>query len=144
MNYSTIHPAAPSSADAHPAARWLGRLLGAAVTLVLLADGAVNLFVPHLLAQQMAATGFSAAQSFSLGVVMVACAVLYALPRTCVLGAILVTGFLGGAICAHFRLGAIASPPQIVCLAIGIAAWAGLWLRMDAMRALIPLRATRS
>jgi hypothetical protein len=131
-------------AGSHAAALWAARILGAGVTLVLLADGAVNFFAPQLLAQAMTATGFPATLSLPLGTIMVICALLYSLPRTSVLGAILTTAFLGGAICAHFRLGEIGSPPQIVCVAIGIAAWASLWFRQDAIRALIPLKSPRA
>jgi hypothetical protein len=57
-----------------------------------------------------------------------------------VLGAILVTGFFGGAICLHLRIGEIGSPPQLVCLAIGLMAWAGLFLRDANLRAVLPVR----
>ncbi|MDM0014637.1 DoxX family protein [Variovorax sp. J22P168] len=119
--------------------QWAGRILGALVTLVLLADGAVNLFAPGILDKEMAATGFPMNLSTALGVLILACAVLYAIPKTSVLGAILVTGFLGGAICTHFRLGEIGSPPQIACVVIGVAAWASLYLRLGSLRLLIPL-----
>ena len=67
------------------------------------------------------------------------CTILYAIPRTAMLGAILLTGFLGGAICTHFRLGEIGSPPQLICLALGILVWAGLYLRDTRVRDLLPL-----
>lgn len=129
----------PARTGASSAAVWAGRVLSALVVLVLLADAAVNFFAPEKLAEPMAATGFTAALSPQLGILMLVCAVLYAIPQTSVLGAILVTGFFGGAICAHFRVGEIGSPPQIVCLLIGVAAWLGLYLRMPALRALLPL-----
>ena len=66
------------------------------------------------------------------------CAILYALPPTAILGAILVTGFLGGAICTHFRLGRMVSPPQIVSLVLGVMAWGGLYLRIGDLRNLLP------
>lgn len=118
---------------------WIGRALAALVVLVLLADAAVNLFASHLLARDIAATGFPPALSRPLGILIAVCAVLYAMPGTSLLGAIAITGFLGGAICMHFRLGEIGSPPQIACLLIGIATWAALWLRLGAVRALLPL-----
>jgi hypothetical protein len=129
----------PARTDTSSAAIWTGRVLSALVVLVLLADAAVNLFAPEKLAEPMAATGFTAALSPQLGTLMLVCAVLYAIPRTSVLGAILVTGFLGGAICAHFRIGEMGSGSQVVCLVIGVAAWLGLYLRMPALRALLPL-----
>jgi hypothetical protein len=71
---------------------------------------------------------------------MLVCALLYAIPQTAMLGAIVVTGFLGGAICTHVRLGELASPPQVICLLLGLMAWGGLYLRDPRVRALLPLR----
>ena len=121
------------------AAQWTGRVLSELVVLALLADAAVNLFAPAMLKAEMDATGFSASSAPALGIIMLACAVLYGIPRTAMLGAILITGFLGGAICTHFRLGEIGSPPQIICLVLGIMTWAGLYLRNPSVRKLLPL-----
>ena len=123
-----------------PIATWAGRIVSALVVVVLLADGAVNLFAPHLLKQEMAASGFPAELAPVLGALIVLCAAVYAWPRTAVLGAVLITGFLGGAISLHFRLGEIGSPPQLICLTIGILAWAGLFLRDAGVQAMMPLR----
>ncbi|WP_421999587.1 DoxX family protein [Reyranella sp.] len=119
---------------------WTGRVLSGLVVLVLLADAAVNLFWPELLKATMEAEGFPPERAPILGVMMLACAALYAYPRTAVLGAILITGFFGGAICVHFRTGGFVSPPQIVCLVIALLAWGGLFLRYPLIRALLPLR----
>ena len=121
------------------AAVWAGRLLSAIVVLALLADGAVALFAPAMLKADMDATGFAASSAQPIGIVALVCAILYALPRTTALGAILITGFLGGAICAHFRLGEVGSPPQLVCLALGVMTWGGLYLRNAQVRKLLPL-----
>jgi hypothetical protein len=123
------------------AALWAGRILSALVVLILLADAAVNLFAPAMLKAEMDATGFAPSSAPVLGIVMLVSAILYGMPRTSVLGAILITGFLGGAICTHFRLGEIGSPPQIVCLVLGIMTWAGLYLRNPTLRKLLPLSA---
>ena len=61
------------------------------------------------------------------------------IPRTSVLGAILVTGFLGGAICAHVRIGELGSPPEIVSLLLGALTWGGLYTRDPRIRNLLPL-----
>jgi hypothetical protein len=71
---------------------------------------------------------------------MLLCAAAYAYPPMSVLGAILVIGFFSGAICLHLRIGEIGSPPQLVCLAIGLMAWAGLFLRDANVRAVLPVR----
>lgn len=118
--------------------QWAGRALSALVTLALLADAAHIFFARAATKAQFAATGFSDAAAGPLAIIILACAVLYAIPQTSVLGAILVTGFLGGAICTHFRLGAIASPPQLISLALGVMTWVGLYLRDPQIRSLLP------
>ena len=126
--------------NSHPTVgQWAGRILSALVVLALLADAAVNLFAPAILKAEMDATGFAPSSGPALGVVMLVCAILYGIPRTATLGAILITGFLGGAICTHFRLGEIGSPPQLICLVLGVITWAGLYLRNPTVRSLLPL-----
>lgn len=120
-------------------AQWAGRILSALVVLALLADAAVSLFSPATLNAEMEATGFAPSSTPVLGIIMLACAILYGIPRTAPLGAILITGFLGGAICTHFRIGEVGSPPQIICLVLGIMTWAGLYLRNPTVRRLLPL-----
>ncbi|MFB2563587.1 DoxX family protein [Rhizobium sp. IMFF44] len=118
----------------------LGWVLSAIVTLALVADGAVDLFAPAWIRPQIEETGFPVGLATPLGLIILVCVVLYAIPRTAVLGAILATGFFGGAICAHFRLGEIGSPPQLISLLLGVMAWAGLYLRDERVRRLLPLR----
>jgi hypothetical protein len=126
--------------DSYPtAAVWVGRLLSALAAIALLADGAVALFAPAMLKADMDATGFALDSAQPIGIIAIVCAILYALPRTTMLGAILATGFLGGAICTHFRIGEIGSPPQLVCLALGVMIWGGLYLRSAQVRRLLPL-----
>ncbi len=133
---NTLRATAPSASEAF--LLWIGRILAALVVVALLADAGVNLLAPHLMAGAMQETGFPVDLSPAIGTLALVAALLYAIPRTQVLGAILVTGFLGGAICAHFRLGDMGSPPQIVSLLLGAAAWASLVLRLPAMRGLLP------
>ena len=128
-----------TSLDSHPLA-WelIGRVLSALVALALLAEGIKTLFRRSSTDAELAATGFSKSAAIPLGIVTLVCAVLYVVPQTAVLGAILVTGFLGGAICTHFRLGRMVSPPQIVSLVLGVMAWGGLYLRIGDLRNLLP------
>lgn len=116
----------------------VGRVLVYLVVLVLLADGITQLLLPPFMAATMQGSQFPLTMAPALGTITVACAVILAIPRLAVLGAILVTGFLGGAIATHFRLAEIGTPPQLICLAIGIVMWAGLWLGDARVRALIP------
>ena len=116
-----------------------GYVLSALTVVILLADAGVVLFIPTQLQAEMSAMGIPMRLGRSLGVIEVLVAILYAVPRTAVLGAILVAGFFGGAICTHFRVGELGSPAELVATAIGIIAWAGLWLRNPRLRELLPL-----
>ena len=116
-----------------------GYVLSALTVVILLADAGVVLFIPTQLQAEMRAMGIPMRLGRSLGVIEVLVAILYAVPRTAVLGAILVAGFFGGAICTHFRVGELGSPAELVATAIGIIAWAGLWLRNPRLRELLPL-----
>jgi hypothetical protein len=117
---------------------WTGRILTAVVVIALVADAAVDLVSPGMVAAEMELTGFAASSAPVLGIIILVCAILYAIPQTAVLGAILVTGFLGGAICTHFRLGELGSPPQLICVLLGLMTWGGLYFRDSRIRALLP------
>ena len=121
------------------AANWIGYVMSGLVVLALLADAGVQLFAPGTIKAEMDATGFSQSLAMPLGIIMLVCGVLYAIPRTAALGAILITGFLGGAICTHFRLGEFGTPPQLICLLLGVLTWGGLYLRDVRLRALLPM-----
>ena len=129
----------PDTAKPYRAA-WIGRSASSLVVAALLVDGGMQLFAPAKIASMMQETGFTMDLTPTLGRIMVACAILYAIPATTVLGAILVTGFLGGAICAHVRLGELGSPPEIISLLLGAMTWGGLHLRDPRVRAILPLR----
>jgi hypothetical protein len=120
-------------------ALWAGRTMSALVVIALVADGIIQLFAPAQLASMFQETGFAMELTRVLGPIILACAILYAIPATSVLGAILVTGFLGGAICAHVRIGELGSPPEIMSLLLGAMAWGGLYARNFRIRAILPL-----
>jgi hypothetical protein len=120
-------------------ALWAGRIMSAFVVVALAADGTVQLFAPAQIAGMLQETGFAMDFTRIVGPIVLACAFLYALPATAVLGAILVTGFLGGAICAHVRIGELGSPPELISLALGALTWGGLYARDIRVRALLPL-----
>ncbi|TAM18292.1 MAG: DoxX family protein [Rhodanobacter sp.] len=96
-------------------------------------------FVPAQIAGMLQETGFAMDLTRVVGPIVLACTLLYAIPATSVLGAILVTGYLGGAICAHVRMGELGSPPEIISLFLGALTWAGLYARNSRIRALLPL-----
>ncbi len=116
-----------------------GRIMSAFVVIALAADGAIQLFAPAQIASMLQETGFALDVTRVVGPIILACAILYAVPATAVLGAILVTGFLGGAICAHVRIGELGSLPEIVSLLLGAMTWGGLYLRDPRIRAILPL-----
>jgi hypothetical protein len=120
-------------------ALWAGRTMSALVVIALMADGIIQLFAPAQIASMLQETGFAMDQTRVVGPIILACAILYAVPATAVLGAILVTGFLGGAICAHVRMGELGSPPEIISLLLGAMTWGGLYARDLRIRAILPL-----
>ncbi|HEX7851872.1 MAG TPA: DoxX family protein [Sphingomonas sp.] len=138
MSETVIRHQAPETPTLRRAL-WAGRILSALVVVALVADGTIQLFAPARIAGMLQETGFAMDLTRVVGPIILACAILYAIPATAVLGAILVTGFLGGAICAHVRIGELGSPPELVSLLLGTMAWGGLYLRDPRIRALLPL-----
>lgn len=119
---------------------WMSFGLSALVVLFLLADASVSIFAPHLLADAQAQVGFPSDLSPILGGIMLLCALLFAMPRTATIGAILITAFAGGAICTHLRVGEIGSLPQFISFALAAVAWLSLWLRDANVRAALEFR----
>jgi hypothetical protein len=120
-------------------ALWAGRVMSAFVVIALVADGIIQLFVPAQITSMLQETGFAMDVTRVVGPIVLACAILYAIPATAVLGAILVTGYLGGAICAHVRIGELGAPPEIISLVLGALTWGGLYARNSRIRAVLPL-----
>ena len=118
---------------------WAGRIMSAFVVIALAADGAIQLVAPAQIAGMLHETGFAMDLTRVVGPIILACAILYAVPATAVLGAILVTGFLGGAICAHLRIGELGSPPEMISLLLGAMTWGGLYARDPRIRAILPI-----
>ncbi len=121
---------------AHPA----GVVVSTLVALIMIADGLVGLLSPQAFASDMASDGWGSATLLPVAVLALVSGVVYAVPRTAVLGAILITGFVGGALAAHLRVTQSVILPEIINVALGVGAWGGLWLRDARLRALLPLR----
>jgi hypothetical protein len=118
---------------------WAGRILSAIPVLFLLFDGVVNLIKPASVVEATVRLGYPESIVPGLGILLLVCTVVYVVPRTSVLGAILLTGYLGGATATHVRIGDQLFPilfPSIV----GALIWGGLFLRDERLRTLIPLR----
>jgi uncharacterized membrane protein YphA (DoxX/SURF4 family) len=116
-------------------ALWTGRVLSVLPCLMLLFSGVMKFNRTPSLEEGFAHLQIDIGLAFGLGVLEIACTVIYLIPRTAVLGAILLTGYLGGAMLTHLRVG----DPWIVQSLLGVALWGGLWLRDPRLRALIPL-----
>jgi hypothetical protein len=118
---------------------WVGRIASALPILFLLVDGAMKLIKPAPVVGATVQLGYAESVIVGLGVTLLVCTILYAIPQTTVLGAILLTGYLGGATATHVRVGG----PMFAILFPGMLAvliWGGLWFRDERVRALIPLR----
>jgi hypothetical protein len=118
-----------------------GRALSGLVVLFLLFDGAIKLVPLQVVIDTVGPLGWpaDAATWRALGVVLIASALLYAYPRTALLGAILITAYLGGAVATHVRVGSPLFSHVLFGVYLGIALWAGLWLRNPRIRALLPI-----
>jgi hypothetical protein len=124
---------------------WIGRVLSALVIAFLLFDAAIKLLALPVVTQTMADLGYpgTVALARGLGVLTLVCALLYAWPRTAVLGAILLTGLLGGAMASHLRIGNPLFTHFLFGAYVGVLAWGGLYLREPRLRALVPWGASR-
>ena len=135
----------PTIAETVPVSKptlWLGRVLSGLVIMFLLLDGAIKLVPWPVVTETMDRIGYGPSETLtrSLGIITVACTVLYAIPPTSILGAILLTGYLGGAIASHVRIGSPLFSHMLFGLYLGLMLWGGLWLRDGSLRALLPLR----
>jgi len=121
---------------------WTGRIMSGLVTAFLIFDGGIKLTPLAVVSETMQQLGYSASPDLArgLGVMTLVIALLYALPRTAVLGAILLTGLLGGAMATHLRVGSPLFSHLFFGLYLGLLAWGGLYLRDPRLRRLIPLR----
>jgi hypothetical protein len=124
--------------------RAVGWVLSGLVIVFLLVDAAMKLLALPVVLESSAPLGFpGAAMARGLGVLLLVCTLLYAAPQTAVLGAILLTGYLGGAVAAHARVGDPLVTHILFGVYLGVLLWLGLYLRDARVRALVPLRDTR-
>jgi DoxX-like family len=118
---------------------WAGRIMSALPALFLLVDGAMKLVKPEPVVKATVELGYSEPVILPLGVVLLACTALYLIPRTAALGAILLTGYLGGAVATHVHAGNGAFE-VLLPVVFGALLWGGLVLRDDRLSRLLPLR----
>ena len=135
----------PSDMQAAPVSKkalWAGRIMSGLVVAFLAID-VVFKFVtpaPAPVVETFARLGWSLSLAPVLGIILLVCTGLYAIPNTSVLGAILLTGYLGGAIATHLRVGDPLFSDVLFPTYLGVLLWGGLYLREPRLRALIPLR----
>jgi uncharacterized membrane protein YphA (DoxX/SURF4 family) len=117
-------------------ALWAGRILSGLLVLMLAFSAVVKLMRPAGVMEEFDRLQIPGRLAIAVGILELGCAIIYAIPQTAVLGAILLTGYLGGAILTHFRI----SDPFWSPLVLGVLVWLGLYLRDPRLRALIPWR----
>jgi hypothetical protein len=118
---------------------WTGRIISTLMTLFLLFDCSIKFVQPPAVMKGSAQLGYSPHEVLGIGLALLICTALYAFPKTSVLGAITLSGYLGGAIASELRISADPLPllfPFLFCVLV----WLGLYLRESRVRALVPLK----
>jgi hypothetical protein len=121
-------------------ALWTGRVLSGLVIAFLLFDAIIKLIPLDVVIETSRQLGIPTDLAFTLGVLTLICTLLYAFPQTSVLGAILLTGYLGGAIYVHVRAGSPLFSHTLFSVYLGLMIWGGLYLRDERLRLIFPLR----
>jgi len=116
---------------------WAGRILAGVVVSFLFLDAAMKVMKASVVMEGTAQLGYPTNSVFGIGVVLLVCTLLYAIPRTSILGAVLLTGYLGGAIATHVRVGNPLFSHVLFPVYLGILIWGGLFLRDRRLGALI-------
>src|SRR4029434_4213002 len=143
---ATIH-ARNSNAQSAPLSKgrmWTARIMSGLPALFLLVDAVGKLVKPAPVVEGTLQLGYPESVILGLGIILLACTVLYIIPRTAILrailGEILLTGYLGGAVATHVRVGSPLFSHILFPVYLGVLIWGGLYLRDERLRALIPLR----
>lgn len=123
---------------------WTGRILSTLGALFLLWDSVMKLMRPPVVLESFERLGYPAGVAIGIGLLQLFCLAIYVIPRTSVLGAILLTGFLGGAVATHVRVDDPLLTHVLFPAYIGAMLWLGLYLREDRLRTLVPLRSRRA
>jgi hypothetical protein len=119
---------------------WIGRIMSALPALFLLIDAVGKLVKPAPVVEGTVQLGYPESVLLGLGIVLLTCTVLYVIPRTAIFGAILLTGYLGGAVATHVRVGSPFFSHILFPVYLAVLIWGGLYLRDERLRALIPVR----
>jgi hypothetical protein len=130
----------PARASSSNKGVWAGRVLSGLVVLFLIPDAIIKFIKPAPVVEAFAHLGWPLSLANVLGTLLLLCTAIYVFPRTSVLGAILLTGYLGGAVATHLRAGDPLFSHVLFPTYLGALLWLGLYLRDDRLRGLIPLR----
>ena len=134
---STTRVAAPTVSKVQ---LWIGRGLSALFVLFMVGDSAIKLLQLGVVSDALRELGYAPELGLPIGVLQAVLLMLYLVTRTSVLGAVLLTGLFGGAFAAHLRVNSPFFTHDMFGVYLGVLAWAGLWLRDERLRALLPLR----
>lgn len=115
---------------------WTGRIISGLVVLFLVFGSLVGIIKHAEMAPQMARMGYPESLALKIPILCIVCALIYAIPRTAIFGAVLLTAYLGGATATHVRIG----EPFYFPVAMGVLVWLGIYLREERLRALVPWR----
>jgi hypothetical protein len=126
--------------DVSKKAIWTGRVFSGLAALFLIADSIGKFLKPAAVIEGTVKLGYPESAILGIGITLLICTILYLIPRTSVLGAILLTGYLGGAVATHVRVGNPLFSHVLFPVYMGMFIWGGLYLRDRSVRDLIPLR----
>ena len=121
-------------------AAWTGRIISGLVVVFLLFDSITKIMLNPYVLKASANLGYGAGSIQAIGIILLACVVIYVIPRTSILGAVLLTGYLGGAVEANLRAGTPLFSNLLFPVYFGILVWAGLYLRSSRVRKMFSLK----
>lgn len=122
---------------------WTSRILSGIVILFMLFDSIFKLAASNLVMESSPDLGFQAHHIIPMGVLGLIPTILYLIPRTAILGVVLLTAYFGGAIATHFRLDNPLFSHTLFPVYLALLAWGGLWLRNEGLRMLVPLQKSK-
>jgi hypothetical protein len=122
---------------------WTGRVLSALAVAFLVFDAVIKVAKLAVAVEGTTQLGYPERVVAGIGTIELVCLAIYVIPRTAVLGAVLLTGYLGGAVATHVRVGSPLFSHVLFPIYVGLMIWGGLYLRDERLRALFPLRRER-
>lgn len=122
--------------------RWAGYILSGLPAIFLILDAVGKLFKPEVVVKGTVELGYPESVIVPLGILLLVCTIIYLIPQTAVLGAILLTGYLGGTVATHVRIGNPLFTHILFGVYLGVMLWLGIYFRDSRLRQLVPLRSS--